>query len=200
MRSMEGNEDKDNDRGRKSRCGRIKLSTHLLGRVSAALGMKTLNPTVAQKGRNSRLNMSYYLSLGPNIHLPQTLASSSPFSSLLAPSCSVFVATFFFRFMSTAAEQDTPIQPTNRKRKNKNALQVCSQRKLKATWCHVHFVFTIQTHDTLVKYGCLNTAGVNLYSIQAKGTEPRYEITPHPPPPDDGSLPRRPPTTFTTSG
>lgn len=98
MRSTEGNEDKDNDRGRKSRRGRIKLSTHLLGRVSAALGMKTLNPTVAQKGRNSRLDMSYYLSLGPNIHLPQTPACSSPFSSLLAPSCPVFVATFSFFF------------------------------------------------------------------------------------------------------
>lgn len=105
MRSTEGNEDKDNDRGRKSR---IKLSTHLLGRVSAALGMKTLNPTVAQKGRNSRLDMSYYLSLGPNVHLPQTPASSSPFSSLLVPSFSLQ------RFVSTPGEQDTLIQPANR--------------------------------------------------------------------------------------
>lgn len=38
--------DKGNDRGRKSCDGHIKLSTQLSGRVSAALGMKTLNPTV----------------------------------------------------------------------------------------------------------------------------------------------------------
>lgn len=38
--------DKGSDRGRKLCDGHIKLSTQLLGRVSAALGMKTLNPTV----------------------------------------------------------------------------------------------------------------------------------------------------------
>lgn len=132
MRITEGNEDKDNDRGRKSRCGRIKLSTHLLGRVSAALGMKTLNPTVAQKGRNSRLDMSYYLSLGPNIHLPQNPASSSPpFRPCLLPPVP-FSLLLFFVFVSTPGEQDTLIQPTNAK-ENKNAPQVCSRRKLKAT-------------------------------------------------------------------
>lgn len=47
MRSSEGKNNKDNDRGRKSCCRHIKLSTHFLGRVSAGLGMKTLNPTMA---------------------------------------------------------------------------------------------------------------------------------------------------------
>lgn len=48
-RSAEGDEDKGGDRGRKSCDGHIKLSTQLLGRVSAALGMKTLNPAVVGK-------------------------------------------------------------------------------------------------------------------------------------------------------
>lgn len=114
MRSTEGNEDKDNDRGRKSRRGRIKLSTHLLGRVSAALGMKTLNPTVAQKGRNSRLDMSYYLSLGPNVHLPQTPASSSPFSSLLVPSFSSQLFFFFDSCPLPANKIPLSNQPTDK--------------------------------------------------------------------------------------
>lgn len=47
MRSSEGKNNKDNDHRRKLCCRHIKLSTHSLGRVSAGLGMKTLNPTVA---------------------------------------------------------------------------------------------------------------------------------------------------------
>lgn len=123
MRSTEGNEDKDNDRGRKSRRGRIKLSTHLLGRVSAALGMKTLNPTVAQKGRNSRLDMSYYLSLGPNIHLPQTPASSSLLFYLLVPACSFlsrFRCSFFFFFsLRVHSRRTRHPHPTNQPKKEK---------------------------------------------------------------------------------
>lgn len=47
MRSSEGKNNKDNDHRRKLCCRHIKLSTHSLGRVSAGLGMKALNPTVA---------------------------------------------------------------------------------------------------------------------------------------------------------
>lgn len=49
MRGSEGKNNKDNDHGHKFCCRHIKLSTHSLGRVSAGLGMKTLNPIMALK-------------------------------------------------------------------------------------------------------------------------------------------------------
>lgn len=79
---VQSKNNKDNDPGRKLRRRHINLSTQPLGRVSAGLGMKTLNPSVAQRVINHSSPLRRELWLLVRTGHPCLLPSASLFLSI----------------------------------------------------------------------------------------------------------------------